>query len=296
MINEIKLLFDGIGHFRQLLKEGVGDATIVDAINDAKYLYIYYAGDKTTLKGYRTIRPFVLGTSTAGNKVLRAWQENGSSDSYAGLTGRKREDHEYHFDNKGKMKPGWRLFNVKYITSALPTGKKFSTEESKLPPLYNPNDKQIPSIIASIKVGGSNVQSKGLDTITEPDVISQKVDTSFFDRQGNKFQQFFKAGKKTKEVTADEIEHLYGVNAQMRRKSPRNLIVVANEKGDFVLKDIADTPKLPEDSIVGNLYDLYQKLVVSKQNVHDNSFFTSKENEIIKKQDELNKKNRSLFK
>ena len=152
MLTEIKILFNNIGHFRQLLKESVGDSVIVNAINDHKYLYIYYAGDNTVLKGYRTIKPFVLGTSTAGNKVLRAWQEAGSSDSYAGLTGRKREDHEYQFDQKGNMKPGWRLFRVDGITSALPTGKKFSTATNKLPPLYNPNDKQMTSIVAAVQI------------------------------------------------------------------------------------------------------------------------------------------------
>lgn len=295
MSNEIKQLLGNVKHLRQILKEGVGDSTIVDAINDAKYLYIYYAGDDTTLKGYRTIRPFVLGTSTAGNKVLRAWQENGNSDSYAGLTGRKRQDHEYHFDNKGKMKPGWRLFKVDAITSALPTGKKFSTEEGKIPPLYNPNDKQMTSIIAAIQIGQSKLQTKGLDNVTEPDVTNQKIDTSFFDNQGSKFKQFFSAAKKSREATASEIEHLYGVNAQMRRKSPKNLIVVNNEKNDLVLKDVADNEKLPPESIVGNLHDLYQKLVLPTKDV-DVSFISKQKNSALQDANAKKNENRSLFK
>jgi len=295
MLNEIKELYRNIVHFRQILKEGVGDTTITNAINDAKYLYIYYAGDDTTLKGYRTIRPFVLGTSTAGNKVLRAWQENGSSDSYAGLTGRKRQDHEYHFDNKGSMKPGWRLFKVDSITSALPTGKRFSTDPNKIPPLYNPNDKQMTTIIASIKVGQQATQTNGLGSIQEPDVIKQPIDTSFFDSQGNKFQQFFKAGNKTREATADEIENLYGLNKQMRKKSARNLLVVNNEKGDLVLKDIADKDKLPPDSVLGNLNDLYYKLVMKKKPEND-TFFNSTKDNTFKELDNNSQANRNFFK
>lgn len=290
MLNEIKSFFNNIKHFRQILKEGVGDSVFENAINDHKYLYIYYAGDDTTLKGYRTIKPFVLGTSTAGNKVLRAWQENGSSDSYAGLTGRKREDHEYQFDKKGTMKPGWRLFRVDGISSALPTGKKFSVEPDKIPALYNPQDKQIPSIIAAVQIGSEKeLQTKGFDSIEKPDVTKQKVDGSFFDNQTNKFKQFFNAAKKTREASTDEIKALYDIAIRVRKKSPQNLLVVANERGDMVLKDVKD-PNVPEDSIVGNLKDLYQKLVVSKM-PKDDSFLEKGSEIAIRNADEEKKKN-----
>ena len=72
ILNEIKIFFSNIKNLRHLLNEGVGENDIVDAIQKHEYIYIYYAGDNTIERGYRTIRPFVLGTSTAGNKVLRA--------------------------------------------------------------------------------------------------------------------------------------------------------------------------------------------------------------------------------
>ena len=118
MITELKILFENIRHFRQLLTEGVSDKTIVDAINNHEFLYIYYQGETTKETGYRTIRPFVLGTNTSGNLALRAWQDKGRSDSLRPDAPRiKRKGHEYDVDHDGVTKPAWRLFLVDNITS-----------------------------------------------------------------------------------------------------------------------------------------------------------------------------------
>jgi hypothetical protein len=63
MLTEVKIFLESLTHFRQLLNEGVGEGSIVDAINKHKIVYIYYAGDETVMKGYRTIYPLVLGQS-----------------------------------------------------------------------------------------------------------------------------------------------------------------------------------------------------------------------------------------
>ncbi len=283
MLTELNRFFKNIKNFR-MLNEGVGESTIVDAINNHKYIYIYYAGDNTTMKGYRTIKPFVLGTITTKDgetkEYLRAWQEAGSSDSFAGLTGRKRADHEYHFDEKGRVKPGWRLFRVDGITSALPTGKFFSNEEGKLPPFYNPNDKQMDSIKAAVQPAGKTpVQAKGLDSLEKPDVVSQQVDKSAFDNQAQKFRQFFKATPRTRDASAEEIENLFNIAKTVKKKSPDKLLVVANEKGDMILRNIEDKDKLPPDSIVGNLRDLYNKFVEPKKQI-PSDFFREKKNDI----------------
>ena len=78
---ENKILREGIRLFRTLLNEGVGEQPIIDAIQKHEYLYIYYTGDDSNKMGYRTIRPYVLGTSKAGNLVLRAWQDNPKNSS-----------------------------------------------------------------------------------------------------------------------------------------------------------------------------------------------------------------------
>jgi hypothetical protein len=281
MPNETKILFSNVFKFRKPLNENVNNSSIVDAINDNKYIYIYYDGDETILKGYRTIRPYVLGTSTAGNLVLRAWQEAGNSDSYAGLTDRKRQDHEYHFDDKGRMRPGWRLFRVDGIKSFLPTGKKFNIE--KTPKNYNPNDKQMTSIIASIPINKIGTQTSGLDSIDEPDVIKNQLEKpkSAFDGQKEKFQYFSKLGKKTRDVTKDEIINLWDVAKTIKKKSPSKMIVVTDEFGDMILRDESIIDKLPKESIVGNLKDLYNKYVVPTQPKPNDTFFNNQKNKLF---------------
>ena len=62
-----------------------------------------------------------LGTSKSGNKVVRAWDEEGAS----------------HTAYKGEQPlPGWRLFRLDKILSIKPTGETF--EEMR--PNFNPND------------------------------------------------------------------------------------------------------------------------------------------------------------
>lgn len=265
MLNEVKILFDNVRHFRKLLlKEEVSDNMIVDAIHNRKIIYIYYAGDNTNRRGYRTIRPMVYGDSTAGNRVIRAWQEAGASDS-AG------EGNKYA-DAKGRLKPGWRLFRVDGITSFLPTGKHFSDREDKIAPGYNPNDKQMKQIIASVKpaYGNATVNVTGLAEPDEPDVIKTQIPAappSVFDNQAQKFKYFSDAAKKTRDVTKDEIEHLYQIGKKIRKKAPSQMLVVQDENGDMVIKDIAIKDKLPPDSIVGNLDDLYQRMVAAEKPV-----------------------------
>lgn len=264
MLNEIKILFNNIKSLRQLITEGVGDGDIVDAINNREYLYIYYKGDKTIERGYRTIRPFVLGTSTAGNKVLRAWQDKGRSDSLRADSPRKRRDHEYHRDVDGKDKPGWRLFIVDNMTSVLQTGKKFVDDDGNvmIPPLYNENDKQMTSIVASISPTKSDkIQVKDLDNIGEPDKTAQSVSKSEFDKQTSRFKQFYNVGAKKRDATARDIEKLYNVAKKVMKKSPDMYIVVINNRGEFRLMNKKQEEKLPPEAVVGKLTNLYDKLV-----------------------------------
>ncbi|MFW6247193.1 MAG: WYL domain-containing protein, partial [bacterium] len=137
MIKEIRYLFENIKKFK-LLNEAVDDKRVVDAIQNHEYIYIYYTGDESNASGYRTVRPYVLGTTKDGNKVLRAWQDKGKSDSFMGNTSRRRADHEYWNDKDGKTVPGWRLFRVDRISSLYPTGKQFNDQDGNVlvPPKY----------------------------------------------------------------------------------------------------------------------------------------------------------------
>jgi hypothetical protein len=300
MLSEAKIFFEGITHFRQLLNEAVGESAIVDAINKHKIVYIYYAGDETIMKGYRTIKPMVLGQSKSkkaadegGYMLLRAWQEAGSTDS-----------NKKYADAKGRYKSGWRLFRVDKITSFLPTGKLFSTDEGKMPEGYNPDDSQMTGIRAAVQVNTGTAQTnvQNTDSIDKPDITTQKLpnEPSAFNGQKEKFQYFSTAGKKQRETTADEIEHLWAIANTIKKKSREKLMVVTDEHGDMVLKDEAQRSKYPPESIVGNLKDLYLKYVKPNEKV-DNSFFKNVENKTIQEMNRENvsngtRNNRTFFK
>jgi hypothetical protein len=81
----------------------------------------------------RQIEPVCLGVSKAGNKVLRAWDSEGSS----------------HTAYKGEQPlPGWRLFRLDKILSHKPTGEVYNEPK----PGYNFNgDKSMVSVIINAK-------------------------------------------------------------------------------------------------------------------------------------------------
>lgn len=165
------------------LNEWVSRDSIADAIKNKDIVFIYYAGDETVNKGYRTIEPFVLGRSKAGNLVLRAWQQAGATDSGNNPTRRNDE------------LPGWRLFRVDGITSLVKTLRKFDTDPTYLAsnrPKYNPKDSQMTEIILAIQPIPKGQETVSGDTsITKPDVkISQP--TGYFKNQADKFRNFFR--------------------------------------------------------------------------------------------------------
>jgi predicted DNA-binding transcriptional regulator YafY len=165
------------------LTEWVDRDKVADAIKNNDVVYIYYAGDKTVNKGYRTIEPYVLGRSKAGNLVLRAWQQAGATDRGNNPT------------RKNDEIPGWRLFRLDGITSLVKTLRKFETDASYIAsnrPNYNPADTQMSQIIVAIDPAkqGQAVVS-GNTSINKPDVqITQP--TGFFKNQADKFRNFFR--------------------------------------------------------------------------------------------------------
>ena len=106
---------------------------VVDCIKNKKKWVIYYDGDEPGGRGLRDIEPVCLGVSKAGNKVVRAWDNEGSS----------------HTAYKGEQPlPGWRLFRLDKILSLKPTGENFT----EMKPGYNPNgDKSMVSVIINSK-------------------------------------------------------------------------------------------------------------------------------------------------
>jgi hypothetical protein len=288
MLSEAKIFLESLTHFRQLLNEGVGEGSIVDAINKHKIVYIYYAGDDTIMKGYRTIKPMVLGQTINKDAVkrgenymlLRAWQDAGNTDS-----------RKIYYDQKGRGKSGWRLFRVDKITSFLPTGRVFSTDRKKFPDIesYNPDDSQMTNIRAAVQIDSGQPQTNVVGNTTaqklpEPD--------SAFKGQKEKFQYFSNMGKKQRDITADEVKDLWDYANTQRSRIPRDkLLVVTDEHGDMILKNANQKTEIPPDSIVGNLRDLYIKLVQPSQKQTNIGFFKNSENDTLKEVNKINQPN-----
>lgn len=263
MLFENKILRDNINTFRNLLTESIIDKRIIDAINNYKYLYIYYDGDETITKGYRTIRPYRLGAiksqKNGGQLALRAWQEKGTSDSFKGLGKQYRPEHEY-WDNK----PGWRLFLVNNITEVLPIGKRFVDQNGKvdIPPKYKETDEQIPTAVAYVSMSpDKEMMVKGTDSVQEPDKVAQKVDKSAFASQAKKFSDFYNVTKQNKRITKDTVRGLYDMIRKQKKKSPNDYMVAIDRNGDFRTIPVSQKDKYPKEVIVGNLMSLYDKMV-----------------------------------
>jgi len=114
--------------------------SVINAIKNRHRVIIYYDGDEPGGRGIREIEPVCLGVSKAGNKVLRAWDNEGSS----------------HTAYKGEQPlPGWRLFRLDKILSNKPTGEVYN----EIRPDYNLNgDKSMVSVIINAKFGNEPTQ------------------------------------------------------------------------------------------------------------------------------------------
>ena len=104
---------------------------MVQAINEGREVGILFQSNNEKYKmptsKYRTIYPVALGTSKAGNEVLRAVHKIGQSESAARKTKKRSQE----------VKDEWRMFKVENIKSMWFTGKFFD-----IPPKhYNAADK-----------------------------------------------------------------------------------------------------------------------------------------------------------
>lgn len=261
MIKEIRYLFENIKKFK-LLNEAVDDKRVVDAIQNHEYIYIYYTGDESNASGYRTVRPYVLGTTKDGNKVLRAWQDKGKSDSFMGNTSRRRADHEYWNDKDGKTVPGWRLFRVDRISSLYPTGKQFNDQDGNVlvPPKYREgaDDQMKGGIISYISTTQKGPVSK-LSGTEKRSVVKGK--TSDFDVQASKWKDFYDASQAERQIDSKRIEKLYDVVRKVYKKSPSNYVVFIDDNNELNLKYFRDKDQIPDNLQLGRLTNLYDRFV-----------------------------------
>jgi hypothetical protein len=266
MFNEDKILRDGIGDFR-LLTEWVNRNDIVDAIQNRDVVYIYYSGDKTVNRGFRTIEPHVLGKSTAGNLVLRAWQQAGATDS-----GRpaKRTNDEI---------AGWRLFRLDGITTFMKTMKHFVVNQNNVHPNYNPEDSQMSEIIIAINPAQDlDIEIKGTDSAQQPDVISKKV--NMLDPQAAKFKSFYDAAKNKDQLLKKTVGDLYNYIKLSQKKDPLRYIVV-NKNGRIWYDKATNEPKYNPADVLGNLNNLFRKLYDVRQFKVDKKFIEQERQKFI---------------
>lgn len=260
-----------------LITETINRNDIIDAINNRKVVYIYYSGVEgksndghgVITKGYRTIEPYLLGVTYAGNLVVRAWQQNGASDSNKGLNRIPRPDHD--------ILAGWRLFYIDGITSFLLTGKHFSTKKNKIRPNYNPDDKQMKEIILAIDPDQPETEISGIDSLKDSDKYIDKI--SKFNTQTKKFKDFYDNKKNKNQIFKKKVNDFYELVTKHRKKSPREYFLAY--KGDNIVavtKKTAD--KLDKKEIIGNLKDLFNKY--NPSNRPTKSFF-NQQREIFRK-------------
>ena len=114
---------------------------VVNSVKNKNVATIYYDGEDNGGKGLRVIEPFCVGVSKKGNRVIRAWEREGSSKTAS--TGEQ-------------PLPGWRLFRLDRIGNySIDPRETFDSPR----PLYNPDDKGM--------VGIKTCASFELDNIEE---------------------------------------------------------------------------------------------------------------------------------
>jgi len=264
MLSETKILFENIKTFRRLITEAVGQNDMVKYIENHEFIYIYYAGDGDNKRGWRTIRPYVLGTSPAdGGLLLRAWQDLGKSTSKSlNLRGNK---HDYWTDNSdGKVKAGWRMFRLDKIEQLLPIGKKFNYSNGSvmIPPDYKEgSDKGMASIIAYVSTEKAPVPVSGATT-PPPVQTGERV---------GKWDRFQRANARNKKITPDDVMNLRNKVQKVLKEKIGNFIVAINDRNEFEVVRAENANNIPKAAVVGNLPNLYDTLV--KQPVPTDSFF-----------------------
>lgn len=289
IINEVSEIFNNIKMFRTLLNEGVGQQDIVQYIENHEWIYIYYTGDATTASGYRTIRPYVLGTSKAGNLVLRAWQDNPKNSWHFTNkpTRPKRnpdmsvsKNHDYWIDNEG-MKPGWRMFRLDKIQKVYPTGKKFEDVNGlvMIPAGYHEGgDDDMTNVIAYVSTKKEPDFDYKYDKEVHGNVISKT------EQNKAKWDSIRRGNKNSKKITRDDVRKLSDIASNVLKKGKGSFSVVIDDKQNYQLVTPKDIEKqnIPDSAVVGGLANLYDTFYNTNKHDNDTTFFIKGKDELLK--------------
>ena len=285
MLNETQILFNKIKDFRKktLITEGVSNSDIRKYMEKHQFVYIFYAGDGSNPRGWRTIRPYVLGTMKSGDttvNVVRAWQDKGRSADFMNRPTRPdSQNHDFWVDDDGKTKPGWRMFRLDRIESMYPTGKRFVDDNGNvvIPPKYNESgDKDMLSITFQITRRKAPEIEPDVDEPTKP-LIDTRKDWSVFDG----------VDATTVEIKRDELINLKRIASNVMKKKAGSFFVALNNKGEFEIVEEKNRDKVNEKAILGNLQNLFHKIVGTER--IDKSFIEKQRSETLNETNEEKK-------
>lgn len=257
MLKENKILIDNIKYFRNhlMINESISESDIRKYMENHEFVYIFYGGDGQNPRGWRTIRPYVLGVINGkeNNIGVRAWQDKGRSVS-KDITKLRGNEHDFWYDNlDNKQKPGWRMFRLDKIEQIYPTGKKFVDGKGNVifPPKYNfSGDKDMSSIMFQVtdkKEPDVNVTSNDLK-------VTQK-------RERKDWSVFQNANANRRKITPQEISNFKRIASNILKKKADNLVIAINNRNEFELIDVKNVNKIPKEAVVGSLSRLYDKEV-----------------------------------
>ena len=239
LLNERNIIYNKIKDSRLLLKEYISRNDIYDAIKEKEVIKIYYQGDNTVNRGYRTIEPHVIGKNSKGEILIRAWQQAGSSD-----TKKSRPE-------KWGPRGWWRLFKLSGISSVIPTGREFIEFPDKMNTYRDDGDSQMVEILMQVNYSdGAGYKVNGLDSIDDPDTVIRKV------------KDFDSEHKGKDEIDSEEylkgiINNLYDMVKKSYKERPEKYFVVKQGNKYYVRTKI---DKYDEKDVLGGLVDLARKL------------------------------------
>lgn len=258
------LIREKINGLRQLLREYVSRGDLITAINNREIIKILYKGEDTKKVGWRTVEPYVLGTSKAGNVVLRGWQQAGDSDGFSGIGRTPRQDHEkwnnYHPKPAGEV-PGWRMFRLDGIKQMVMTNKQMDLD--KVPPDYKPSEPagDISVIASALPVTGGDYKEKGIGTVS----ADINPNASVFDKQSKDWKLVPKDDKYQELRMKNIVNSAASYVSQKQKEALKNWILVQSDEKYVPVRNNATNQKKFQNNIVGNLQDLYQKSFGSSQ-------------------------------
>jgi len=262
-------LFESILSEMHLLLEDADITSVNNAIRGLHPATIRYDdGESDAKTGERKIFPVAYGISTAGNPVVRAYQENGDSKrgipnwkffKLANITSWNTNEEETFDPEKlvGFNKNGDEQMQTLYNIAPIGIGKQYTKQEGeKTTAAIKPGPIEKKDIPGSDeykdneKYTANNAVNDILRGVSEKNV-DKKPETSYNDKDGDRVN----APEETKPVLKSDLETQETLNAVKTEKPNQNSTEPTNEP---IMKSNIETKKEPE--ITKSYNDMMQRM------------------------------------